>query len=353
MSVSPKTRVGSLPSNAEHRPPTSEGDSTADPAAQPANTVEVKQEYPAPTPAKRKLDDRSMSPSELEHKNSRPPPGEVNGQEVETPQEALQEAPQEAPQETATEEEAPQEKVKEEEEESTPPPKESATPARPEPDENIVRECVSEPPVWALSARTLGKTLPQHANYVLQDGHHSHLNGDKESRGGTPEAEHEESNGQAQQAPEPPGPQEFLGPWEASITGVKPYEEISRAVADFLFIHVINAQDAQEITSRGIEFEIEAKLGTLIDKDTNHRVEKLIDSECVLRDTGRVAFQSSMTEVSQTLVISFMWHRADKEKQGAPQSIQRLSQQYCHSNRPPCTTRQTPRTGALQTPARD
>lgn len=69
-------------------------------------------------------------------------------------------------------------------------------------------------------------------------------------------------------------------------------------MADFLFIHVINNQDMQEITSRGIQFEIEAKLGTLIDKDTNQRVDRFVTTECILDDNGRVAFKSSMTEVS-------------------------------------------------------
>lgn len=318
MSVSPKTLVGSLPSNAEHRPSTSEGGSRANLAVQPASGVEVNQECPAPTPAKRKLDDRSMSPNELEHRNSRPPPGEVNGQKEVASQETLRG--------TAKEDEALLETVKQEEEESTPASRKPAAPVRPEPDEHVVREVFAEPPVWALSVRTLGRALPKHANYVLPARPHSHVNGEKESRGSrsneTPDGEKIEESSQALQAPEPPGPQEFLGPWEASITGVKPYEEMSRAVADFLFIHVINAQDAQEITSRGIEFEIEAKLGTLIDKDTNHRVEKSIDSECVLRDTGRVAFKSSMTEVSQAPVISVAWHKADLSSQGAPQILQ-------------------------------
>lgn len=82
------------------------------------------------------------------------------------------------------------------------------------------------------------------------------------------------------------------------MTGVKPSEEIAKSVADFLFIHVINNEDIQEITSRKINFEIEAKLGTLIDKDTNLRVEKGVRTECILRDNGRTAFKSSMNEVS-------------------------------------------------------
>jgi hypothetical protein len=85
-------------------------------------------------------------------------------------------------------------------------------------------------------------------------------------------------------------------------------EELSKNVADFLFIHVINNQDMQEITSRGIQFEIEAKLGTLIDKDTNQRVDRFVATECVLDENGRVAFRSSMTEVSRPLAGNPLHH---------------------------------------------
>jgi hypothetical protein len=92
----------------------------------------------------------------------------------------------------------------------------------------------------------------------------------------------------------------MLGPWEPSITGLKPYEELSRQVADFLFVNVLKTPDMGEITSRGIQFEVEAKLGTLIDRDTNHRISRGVASECVLSDNNRVAFKSSMTEVNPT-----------------------------------------------------
>jgi hypothetical protein len=77
-------------------------------------------------------------------------------------------------------------------------------------------------------------------------------------------------------------------------------------VADFLFLNVINTPDMREISSRGIQFEIEAKLGTLIDRDTNQRVDRGIASECVLMDNSRVAFKSSMTEVSVSASSSFL-----------------------------------------------
>lgn len=89
-----------------------------------------------------------------------------------------------------------------------------------------------------------------------------------------------------------------LGPWEPSINGIKPYEEVSRLVADWLFFHVVQRPDAMELSSRGVEVEIEAKLGQLINKDTNERFRLPVQSECLLADNGRVSFKSSMTEVS-------------------------------------------------------
>lgn len=224
----------------------------------------------AVTPAKRKLEDRSMSPREMENREVRPPPGEVNGGYTARAQK-------------------------------------SASPVAP----RKKRTCRPQPPVWAESARALGNRMPNHANYVLSKrAHaHSHTNGksdsgvktERSSRHPSPEAARAQPSGVTNQAPAQPtpepGPQDILGPWEASITGVKPYEEISKTIADFIFIHVVNNPDFKEIASRGIQFEIEAKLGTLIDKDTNCRVDRLLDSECLLHDTGRVAFRSSMTEV--------------------------------------------------------
>jgi hypothetical protein len=108
----------------------------------------------------------------------------------------------------------------------------------------------------------------------------------------------------------PPGPppdrhaetKAILGPWEPSIVNSEVFDDVSKAVADFLFINTILNQDSGEIASRQINFEIEAKLGTLIDKDTHERVSRGILTECLLEDNGRIAFQSSMTEVSSVIV---------------------------------------------------
>lgn len=89
-----------------------------------------------------------------------------------------------------------------------------------------------------------------------------------------------------------------LGPWEPSITGEQPYEEVSKLVADWLFLNVVNRPDTGELASRGVEVEIEAKLGQLINKETNERLWLPVQTECILLDNGRVGFKSSMTEVS-------------------------------------------------------
>ncbi|KAL7939258.1 putative mRNA capping nucleoside-triphosphatase [Trichoderma chlorosporum] len=275
LSVSPKTRLGSIPSNPDATP------ASADRAARSSFSVHSMaiDSDRAVTPAKRKLEDLNMSPGELEYKESKPPPGEVNGGYAERI-------------------------------------KKSASPILP----RKGRARHSQPPIWALSVHTLGRKLPTHANFVLQKRIHSHintaLNGKHEpavkaehpSRQSSPETKRSQHVGSVSQRPASaePDPQDILGPWEASIAGVKPIEELSKHVADFLFMNVISNQDIQEITGRGIQFEIEAKLGTLIDKDTNQRVDRFVATECILDDNGRVAFRSSMTEAHHKSFNDFL-----------------------------------------------
>lgn len=261
-SVSPKTRVPSLQSNPDQLSPAGEAE------ARPGPTVQamVNHSDRGATPAKRKLEDRDLSPKELERREPRPPPGEINGGHV--PNQSRNSQP-------------------------------SSSPVMPR--KKRLRR--SEPPIWARSTKKDDK-LPNHANFVLQKKIHSHINGKhdgsaRQSRNTSPEAtrSHQASHSQPPGSAAEPSPQDLLGPWEPSITGVKPYEEITKTIADFLFLNVVNNEDMQEIRSQGIQFEIEAKLGTLIDKDTNHRVDRAVNSECVIHDGGRIAFRSSMTEV--------------------------------------------------------
>ena len=92
-----------------------------------------------------------------------------------------------------------------------------------------------------------------------------------------------------------------LGPWEPSITNEIPMSDASRTVADFLFTYVIGNEDFNQIQNRGVHFEIEAKLGTLIDKHDNQPLHFPILTECILNSEGewgnRLVFRSSMSEV--------------------------------------------------------
>jgi hypothetical protein len=246
----------------------------------------------AATPAKRKLEDRVDSSPKQEPEEKRMKSSETNGDQI---------------------------PVKRESESGLP----SATTGR-------KRRRYSQPPIWAQDSRRMGG-MPSNANFVLQKRLHSHINGKQEqstrpSRHASPEANRAIPAAHAA-PPAEPGPQEILGPWEPSITGVKPFEDISRKVADFLFLNVLNAPDMMEISSKGIQFEVEAKLGTLIDKDTGHRrVERGVASECILMDSSRVAFESSMTEVS-LFYPSCLWLVQDQflTSLGRPQEEQRLS----------------------------
>ena len=87
-------------------------------------------------------------------------------------------------------------------------------------------------------------------------------------------------------------------PWEPSIENQKPMDVFSKAVGDFLFFNVLTNGNMEEIRSRGVQFEIEAKLGTIIDKSTNDRIYLPVRvGECVMGDGARIVFRSSMTEV--------------------------------------------------------
>lgn len=100
-----------------------------------------------------------------------------------------------------------------------------------------------------------------------------------------------------------------LGPWEPSFLNIIPAEELVRIVSDWLFQNVVQRVDvgvgpAGGGTSGGAVLEIEAKIGQLIDKNTNDRLRLPVLNECVVSHTDpniRIAFKSSMTEVGPSL----------------------------------------------------
>lgn len=98
-----------------------------------------------------------------------------------------------------------------------------------------------------------------------------------------------------------------LGPWEPSITGFIPHEEITKTLCDFLFQHVVMRNDVNAgptgsaAAGQGTIIEIEAKLGHIIDMDSRDRIHLPILTESVLnRENARIrtSFESKMTVVS-------------------------------------------------------
>ncbi|KAK5657478.1 hypothetical protein OQA88_3050 [Cercophora sp. LCS_1] len=277
ISVSPKTRVPSLPGSAG-RPPSLV--SEPDPrqvhlASAMPGTITTDDRDRAMTPAKRKLDDRELRPDELERRETRPPPFEAttNGR-------ATRVEPIAPPQRQPTQ----------------PPPKR--------------RKIYKVPPVWAQTLPS-GRE-PNNVNYELyKPNNHgsagSQVNGKADSlpsRHPSPE----ERRVPAQHAPVPaaqpaavPAPPETimdgpLGPWEPSITGTAPQAGVAKAVADWLFNYVVCHPDINQIQGFGVHFEIEAKLGTLIDRNTKQRVENGAVTECILNEVASLGFRSSMSE---------------------------------------------------------
>jgi len=98
----------------------------------------------------------------------------------------------------------------------------------------------------------------------------------------------------------------LMGPWEYNIANVEPLDEVIRLVSDFLFLNVVmddkvGVAPAGGGRGLGAIFEIEAKIGRIIDNNTNDRIRLPVESECVLSRSDpsiKTRFESSMTEVS-------------------------------------------------------
>lgn len=156
----------------------------------------------------------------------------------------------------------------------------------------------TEPPIWARSVT--GRLKTSRLSPVVK----GHPNGNQVTNivpSHTPAIKLETNGVSPVERKQSETDDAILGPWEASINGVQPYEEISKVVADWLFLTVVNRPDAGELQSRNVEIEIEAKLGQLIDQETNQRIYLPVQTECVLTERKRINFRSSMTEASTHL----------------------------------------------------
>lgn len=117
------------------------------------------------------------------------------------------------------------------------------------------------------------------------------------------------TNGPSANPPVVPEPaaRGLLGPWEPSITGYIPHEDLTKLVCDFLFQHVVLRNDVgagpagSSAAGQGAIIEVEAKMGRHIDLDRGDRLLLPIMTESILNKENsriRTSFESSMSSVS-------------------------------------------------------
>ena len=123
-----------------------------------------------------------------------------------------------------------------------------------------------------------------------------------------------------------------LGPWEPSFINIIPAEEIVKIISDWLFQNVVQRDDvgvgpAGGGTGGGAVLEIEAKIGQLIDKNTNDRLRLPVLNECIVSHSDpniRIAFKSSMTDVCPWLFPMPRYNANTTYQIGSTQSSQSI-----------------------------
>jgi len=163
----------------------------------------------------------------------------------------------------------------------------------------VGRKRYKEPPIWAQKAR-IAFSSKNGADYVQQNnGAHVAL-----PNGEVPTLPQRSVLQQAM-----PENLNYPEAWEPVMSGTIPHDEIIRQIANFLFIHVVNRDDfatsqAGALSSANGVLEIEAKIGTLIDRSTGTRLHFPVMTEVVLAPEYDVAFESTMSEVRFSLTLA-------------------------------------------------
>lgn len=88
--------------------------------------------------------------------------------------------------------------------------------------------------------------------------------------------------------------------WESSITDTKPRDELVRQVADFLYLTMLRRENIGTGDATRGALEVEAKFGTLIDRNTSERLALPVMTKTVLHQDfsdRNIRFESQMSEV--------------------------------------------------------
>ncbi|KNG82855.1 putative mRNA capping nucleoside-triphosphatase [Aspergillus nomiae NRRL 13137] len=195
----------------------------------------------------------------------------------------------------------------------------------------VKRRRYEEPPIYARrSVRTKGRIpmipnrcppIPKHArnstqNPFLMRQQNVSAQASAADSPAKPKSETPPVNGpSAPRRPPEPAQAGSLGPWEPSIYGYIPHEEVTKAVCDFLFQHVVMRNDASAApagtagTGQGAMIEVEAKLGQLVDMDRGERLLLPISTEGIVNKENtrlRTAFESTMTLAQHRAMNNFL-----------------------------------------------
>ena len=169
----------------------------------------------------------------------------------------------------------------------------------------------SEPPIWA-------RLHPSNPGYDRQNALHPRLKGQPSSvvekiapapsQSVAPARSSPKTNGHAPPAQESDSASKkarisgILGaPWEVSVTETIPADRLLHQVAEFLYITMLSNPNLGAGDARNGALEIEAKVGTLVDKNNNERLNLPITTPCALHEgfsKSHVRFESFITEVS-------------------------------------------------------
>ncbi|KAJ5610579.1 hypothetical protein N7510_007298 [Penicillium lagena] len=128
-----------------------------------------------------------------------------------------------------------------------------------------------------------------------------------------------------------------LGPWEPSITGFIPHEEVTKRLCDFLFEHVVLRNDVaagaagSAAAGQGAIIEVEAKLGRILDMDRSERLNLPILTESVINRKNpmlRTSFESNMSIEQHRAMNNFL---NDAVKESLPHTNpNRIPLSYAH-----------------------
>ncbi|KAG9234640.1 CYTH-like domain-containing protein [Amylocarpus encephaloides] len=191
-----------------------------------------------------------------------------------------------------------------------------------------------DPPIWAQSIRNKPIIPGANRGSPKVNGKQPHI-----ALRQTPGVAKAETNGSqhpspvASRMPMPdsePDPAILLAPWEKSLINDKPMTGMTKLISDFLFREVVSRDDFGELSSRGVEIEVEAKLGQLIDRSTNQRYMLPVLSECIVATSPNINFKSSMTLPQHSKLNSFLNLQVQETHPDRPKPRPRVPINYRH-----------------------